>query len=416
MSILNFFQKIYKSNKGSNYSSMHKELYRDENEKVIKKVLEKHNISPIDIQKNKDIDILRSKMQFDAITELRDSCSYLKSLVFYIIKYPIILMLLLKSNKQVKVENKNIIILHNDNQKNRLNTLPNEYSDIFKYKAINPCLNIKDLLYLIKVYKHFIGKVEYSELFLKIIINIAKLSNVASTNYNKNIINSFEYSYSSSCITNYLNKNGHKHINVMHGEKLFYVRDSFSRFDEFYVWGEYYRDLFVSLGCEASQFKTYQNPHFSELAELKSNDKVEGLQKATFYWTPAIKLTESVLKELKSIQEPYILNIRFHPSYEEVFQKELKIIKESLGNSRKIVIEDPRKIDIKESLIQTDLVIGTYSTVIIESIVTGKKIYIIEDEVMKVIKDYYPIYYCDSVVNTEDKILTRDILKRLYSI
>lgn len=52
-----------------------------------------------------------------------------------------------------------------------------------------------------------------------------------------------EYSFTSSILTAYCETRNVLHINVMHGEKMYYIRDSYFRYDRCYVWDAYYRDL-----------------------------------------------------------------------------------------------------------------------------------------------------------------------------
>lgn len=55
-------------------------------------------------------------------------------------------------------------------------------------------------------------------------------------------------------LTDYFHTRGVKNINVQHGEKLMFIRDSFFHFDECYVWGDYYVKMFVRMKAEPNQF------------------------------------------------------------------------------------------------------------------------------------------------------------------
>lgn len=68
------------------------------------------------------------------------------------------------------------------------------------------------------------------------------------------IANHCEYSCCSSAITKYCHDNDIKHIDFMHGEKIWYIRDSFFQFDECYVWNNHYKKIFVDLKAEPNQF------------------------------------------------------------------------------------------------------------------------------------------------------------------
>ena len=94
----------------------------------------------------------------------------------------------------------------------------------------------------------------------KCMAKLAMYRSLYETYRPKAIIVSEEYSYTSSFLTEYCHRLGMEHINVMHGEKLYYIRDSFFHFDRCYVWDECYRRLFCDLRTELMQFRVELPP------------------------------------------------------------------------------------------------------------------------------------------------------------
>ena len=70
----------------------------------------------------------------------------------------------------------------------------------------------------------------------------------------KDLYVSAEYSFTSSILTAYCERNRVRHINVMHGEKTFFIREAFSRFHIFYVWDDFYIKLFHQLRANRTEY------------------------------------------------------------------------------------------------------------------------------------------------------------------
>ncbi|HYU45134.1 MAG TPA: hypothetical protein VEK84_03025, partial [Terriglobales bacterium] len=60
------------------------------------------------------------------------------------------------------------------------------------------------------------------------------------------VVHFFENTASSSLMTAYLHERGLRHIDVQHGEIMFTAMSAFCRFDEVRLWGEHFRDVFLS--------------------------------------------------------------------------------------------------------------------------------------------------------------------------
>ena len=170
----------------------------------------------------------------------------------------------------------------------------------------------------------------------------------------KAMIVSEEYSYTSSFLTAYCRQLGVEHINVMHGEKLFYIRDSFFHFDRCYIWDEFYRDLFVSLRAEPTQFCV-------ELPPIMRPWDIHGVEKSVDY---TYYLQEESAEELDCIARSlhalrsrgYTVAVRPHPVYSDK-----AAIRQLFAP---FIIEENTEVGIETSVLRTHHVISRYSTVI----------------------------------------------------
>ena len=199
----------------------------------------------------------------------------------------------------------------------------------------------------------------------KCVFKIAMYRPIIDNYYPGAIICSSEYSFTSSVLTWYCNLNEVKHINVMHGEKLLNIRDSFFVFDKCYVWDIHYVNLFKLLRADKNQFKVDTPP---SLFFKKTNTKPQ--HKYTYYLAaqtkPQLIKIKETLSKLK-IHESKIC-IRPHPRYSDlsVVKKVFKMFK----------IEDLYEVSIEESVNNTQNVVSLYSTVLFQSLLSGKSIVI----------------------------------------
>lgn len=177
-----------------------------------------------------------------------------------------------------------------------------------------------------------------------------------------------EYSFTSSVLTNYCERIGIEHINIMHGEKLFNIRDSFFRFNRCYIWDEFYRNLFIELRTENTQFIIEKPP--SQLPW-----EIESLKKKvdyTYYLQKETNLTlASIHRILMHLYDAgFTVAIRPHP-----IQSDIKRIK---GVFNEIEIEDTNEIRIEESVLRSKHVVSLYSTVLSQALANNVPI-IIDD-------------------------------------
>ena len=223
-------------------------------------------------------------------------------------------------------------------------------------------LNKYDLSFILKLWKRH----PFSFFFVhRIVFKIAIYRYFIERYHPKAIVINSEYSSTSSIMTLYCEEQGVEHINIMHGEKLLYIRDSFFRFTKCYVWDEYYISLFKRLRAVGDQFVVETPPslHF-DVAHLSGstpccdykymlfeNEKLEGISKS--------------IKCLKS--KGLIVKVRPHPSYTDMGKLKALFDDED--------IEDVN-VPIASSVSNSGKVISLVSTVLLQAYFSGIEIVI----------------------------------------
>ena len=174
------------------------------------------------------------------------------------------------------------------------------------------------------------------------------------------IISCNEYSFTSSILTRYCEKNGIRHVNVMHGEKLFFIRDSFFRYNKCYVWNQFYIELFKELRAEKTQFEVAIPPSLRIVAQI--NPSVD----YKYYLADERKeVIDKIIGALSELQKQgNIVQVRPHPRYTNI-----NTISRIKNNG--LFIEDTQEVDIEQSIASTRCVISLYSTVINQAYNSG---------------------------------------------
>ena len=276
---------------------------------------------------------------------------------------------LIRNKKQQVIESNKIAILAT---KLRKDLIPKSISSKYKIVCSIPkgfILN-KDGL---KLLKFFIENFYFHPYFiLKSIIKISLYSYFCFRYNPKAIIVSSEYSFTSSILTHYLEGKNILHINVMHGEKLFNIRDSFFRFSECWVWDKHYVDLFKKLFAYKNQFKIEIPPWHKRLVYVYNKSLSKNKKILKFYWASELDKNElhyisDGLSKLK--ENGFEIIVRYHP-YKKLFSGAVN------RHFNDFIIENPKNKNIYNSLLETYYVFGTYSTVLLEAYLMGKVIVI----------------------------------------
>lgn len=191
----------------------------------------------------------------------------------------------------------------------------------------------------------------------KCMAKLAMYRSLYETYRPKAIIVSEEYSYTSSFLTEYCHRLDVAHINVMHGEKLYDIHDTFFLFDRCYVWDDYYRKLFYEMRAEPTQF-------YVEMPPSMQPWNTRGVEKTvdyTYYLqmeTP--QMLEKIAESLRTLRKSgAVVAVRPHPAYSD------------MGTVRQLFsdfeIEVNIEVGIETSILRTRHVIGLYSTVLYQA-------------------------------------------------
>ena len=135
---------------------------------------------------------------------------------------------------------------------------------------------------------------------------------------------------------------------------MYYMRDSFFKFDECYIWDEYYKKLLTSMKADKQQF-IIEIP-----ASLKFNQELLRTQKYDYTYYLGIESEAILMKISKILEQLYKsgkrISIRPHPRYSN-----MDLVNKIFGFAN---IEKTEKISIEQSLLQTGAAISLYSTAV----------------------------------------------------
>lgn len=272
-----------------------------------------------------------------------------------LVSFPVAIIYWFKYGKKGQVnqmEPKSLVFFRDGKPENILpKSLKNKYDTIESNPVEGTLLTEKD--------KKFIKKIIYRypfswQFILKCLIKIGRYSFAIEEYSPKAIAVCAEYSFTSSVLTAYCKQRNIKHIDVMHGEKMYYMRDSFFKFDECYIWDEYYGKVLTSMKADRNQF-VVEVP-----ASLKFDEELPRIQKYDYTYYLGAE-SEDVLKKIAKILEKLYKNgkrisIRPHPRYSN-----MDLVKKIFAFAN---VEDTKKISIEQSLLQSGAAISLYSTVL----------------------------------------------------
>jgi hypothetical protein len=293
----------------------------------------------------------------------------LSSKVFFLniisaLLFPIALVYYLVKGTFVKKNKKVDAILE---RKGMNEVLPSFLS--FNYQLNDECweagssLSIMDLGFVFSLIKTA-GLHPY--FVFKVMMNLALYSDMIRKNDPSAIIQFGEFSFSRTTLTEYCHRNHVQHINIQHGEKLFYMRDAFFCFDVCYVWNQHYVELFTLLKAEPSQFVVYLPESLKIDIEKNHNPMVYANYK--YY------LADNSEEEIKSIVKSMAflkskgktVKYRPHPRYTDI------IILQKYVDAADI--EPVNSVSILESVANLQFAVGSYTTVLLQAFFAGKKV------------------------------------------
>lgn len=237
-----------------------------------------------------------------------------------------------------------------------------KYKISFEPWKSGKCLVCKDVVFILKCFV----QTWRPYLVFKSAVKISDYSYIIHRYKPRAIQECGEYSFLSSLMTEYCHLYGIKHIDVMHGEKLYYIRDSYFHFDETYVWDKHYIDLFIEMKAEPNQFVVALPPSLE--IDLNENEDSSVYADYKYY---LVGYTEETLKGIVDSMQfvkksGRSVKYRIHPRYSD-----LNLLKKYVDTSE---IELPKEVSIQKSIANMGCAVGSYSTVLLQSYFSEKKV------------------------------------------
>jgi len=242
--------------------------------------------------------------------------------------------------------------------------IPVSLNDEFRIinTTYSPSLNWDDLHYVFLQFKKFPFDFFFA---IRNIVHLSSYSSIIRSFGCTAIITDFEYSFSSSVLTKFCEDKNVLHINVMHGLKLFYIRDSFFSFHRFYIWDSYYEQLFIDLKANIGQYIVELPPILTKFINTNANGtKFKYYLQRNETEEELVIIRDHVRKQLGL--DPIF---RLHPRYSDF---------RLLDSKSDLILENPRVINFDDSFNESRYVCSKYSTVLYQALI-AKKIVVIDD-------------------------------------
>ena len=349
--------------------------------------------------KKANSDIERSYNQYKCQKFINKKRTFLfYNIVSFLLICPIIIIYIFRPKSKRRCEINCNAVFANSQRKILPSCLKDEYNIIqtvdFNQKAN---LELKDLRFIFEI----IIKKPFSFYFLaKNIIKIAIYRSIIQQYRPYSFLVTSEYSFTSSILTSFCERNNVEHINIMHGEKLFFIRDSFFRFTRCYVFDKHYITLFQKLRANNNNFIVTQPPSLKiNIFKYKKERQVYDFT----YYLAAYNENQiidiiNILKALVSIN--YKVKIRPHPRYSD-----LSLLNKYIDS---IELEDTKTISIEESLASTKNAIGLYTTVLYQAFLNNINI-VFDDIVFK--EEFKTLWSLDYILISKRYILLSEIIE-----
>lgn len=287
---------------------------------------------------------------------------------FFLIPFVIIYFCLKKKVTRKNMDHPYLAL----NCSNTPNVFPNEllYSDrniIDKRIVDKGKLQISDLFFIFSFVR---SNPLYYWLTLRVIYKVSLYRHVINTYQPYAIIITGENSVTSSVMTNYCNRMGVLHYNIMQGEMFSTVLISFFHFNKCFVWDEHYKQEFQKYGAVSEQF-VVSKPQCL-MIDIEKNKEDSLLVDYTYYLS-----TESAveLKEIKSNLDKFKLAGKTYRVRPHFRWTNMSLVASIFSQKE---IEDFNKLDIYKSISSTKCIISLYSTVLYQAYSSNCKI-IVDD-------------------------------------
>lgn len=291
-----------------------------------------------------------------------------KNLISIIINPILILIGFIRRSSADFEKNVDAIYVQNGISKEIIpNTIKKKYREIKTLSFSEGfCLDSKEIRIVLNIFRLYPLSPYFS---LKILLKLSLYCYIIKKYKPKAIITYCETSYSCAIITYYCELFNIKHINIQHGDFLKRITFSYFRFSEFYVWDQFYIDLFTSLKCINTKYIIEYPEMLLKLKKIESNDH-NAVYDLTYYLSnedyDTLINIRGILIKLK--MQGKLCKIRVHPR-----ETDLKL---ALYIFKDFFVEIPKDVSLLESLNTTQKACALCSTVLYQAEISGKGVVI----------------------------------------
>ena len=220
------------------------------------------------------------------------------------------------------------------------------------------------------------------------------------------VVHFFENTASSSLMTAYLHERGLRHIDVQHGEIMFTAMSAFCRFDEVRLWGEHFRDVFLSSRSPGGTIRVWGTQYHRDLfRQVRNQDQPRPKRLLIidpFMYEEHEVHYSMIKKVVERLDGGWEVRVRRHPAELRTRLAWMDQLNAELGLRQKSLrLEEERpSVPIEEALGKSRVVLGVASAALIEAWIVGcKVIHIAGGPGRDVLMDRYQssanVLYCD---------------------
>jgi hypothetical protein len=188
-----------------------------------------------------------------------------------------------------------------------------------------------------------------------------------------------------SILTAYLREHGIRHVNHMHGERFSTPAQAFCCFDEMAVWGEAFRDLFMRQRWRVETVRISGTPFherlFTELRGIPGHARVV-LVIHTQFLVPGSRPFVALADMLRGLGDGW--RAVFRPHYHQLAHGRgcFDALRRELPDFR-IAWQDPGRTQLLDAIAEVNVVVGAYSTALLEAWIAGRKVIHLQGEITR---------------------------------
>jgi len=264
----------------------------------------------------------------------------------------------------------------------------------FKFLKMNrlfipivPIILIKDII------KNPIFSIKHLSFLGALLLKISKYYFFIKYNHISKLIVFQEYSFYMSYLTRVMETDKGKLYNVMHGVPG--ETYCFFRFSKCFVWGSFYKQVYIDNGADINQFIISGSIFHYSLFKNRNNDKNKNKIDILYAMDGNVDGKDDVITLLEELSSRYKIRVKQHPRH-----------RVDIGN--KLLEIDS---DIVEAITCSKIIISHYSTALIDVLVLGKNpiSYLYND----VLEREYVLYLEKSLIVSNKSELLHLISKKM---